>query len=342
MSPHTGRMERSRPVIGSASVSTGVPVVGPAAFQVGLRSGIEGLDPGYFALVMATGIVSVAIGAAGAATLSAVLLGLAMGCCLVLVAAHGWRWSWWRPEFAADAADPAKAFAFFTFAAASAVLAAQLAADGHHAWATVLLVAAVLAWLVLSYGLPLRLVTRHGTRPALAGVNGTWFLWTVGTQSIAVALTAFPPALAGTLAAAAVGLWAVGVVLYLLYLGPGAGLPAAIPWPSPPAQPGLMGVHGGHRDQCPGRCQDSRPACHPTPGGLPPGPRRAIGDLVGVRHLADPAPDRPGRLASPGTRGPAPVRAVAVEPGVPARHVLRRQPGTGHGPECPLAGDGGP
>jgi hypothetical protein len=63
---------------------------------------------------MATGIVSVAVGAAGAATLAAVLLGLAIGCCLALVAAHGWRLSWWRPEFTADATDPAKVFAFFT------------------------------------------------------------------------------------------------------------------------------------------------------------------------------------------------------------------------------------
>ena len=234
MSPHAGRMERSRPVIGCASVSTGVSAAGPAAFHAGLRSGIKGLDPGYFALVMATGIVSVAVGAAGAPTLSAALLGLAIGCYLVLVAAHGWRLSRWRPEFAADATDPANAFAFFTFAAASAVLAAQLAAEGHHAWAIALLAAAVLAWLVLSYGLPLRLVTRHGTRPALAGVNGTWFLWTVGTQSIAVAVTAFPPALAGTLAPAALGLWAVGVVLYLLISG--LVLACLLQFPAEPAR----------------------------------------------------------------------------------------------------------
>ena len=342
MSPRAGRMERSRPVIGCASVSTGAPAAGPAAFRARLRPGIKGLDPGYFALVMATSIVSVAVGAAGAATLAAVLLGLAIGCYLVLVAAHGWRLSWWRPEFAADATDPAKAFAFFTFAAASAVLAAQLAADGHHAWATVLLAAAVLAWLVLGYGLPLRLVTRHGTRPALAGVNGTWFLWTVGTQSIAVALTAFPPALAGTLAPAAVGLWAVGVLLYLLISG--LALACLLQFPAEPARlsPAYWVFMGATAISVLAGARILGLPAQPTPGRRPPGGRRAIGDLVGVRHLADPAPDRPGRLASPGTRGPAPVRAVAVEPGVPARHVLRRQPGTGHGPECPLAGDGGP
>ena len=219
MSPNAGRVERSRPVTRRASAGTGGQGAGPAASRASLRSGIRGLDPGYFALVMATGVVSVAVGAAGAATLSALLLGLAIGCYLVLAAAYGWRLRRWRHELAADATDPATAFAFFTFTAASAVLAARLAAGGHRTWATFLLAAAVLAWLVLSYGVPLCLVTRPGTRPALAGVNGTWFLWTVGTQSIAVAVTAFPPALARTLAPAAVGLWAVGVVLYLLISG---------------------------------------------------------------------------------------------------------------------------
>ena len=137
----------------------------------------------------------------------------------MLVAAYGWRLSRYRRAFLADARDPATTFAFFTFTAASDVLGARLAADGHHAWAAVLLIAAVLAWLLLSYGLPLGLVTRRGARPALAGVNGTWFLWTVGTQSVAVAVTAFPPSPARTLAPVAVGFWAVGVVLYLLIAG---------------------------------------------------------------------------------------------------------------------------
>ena len=79
--------------------------------------------PGYFAIVMATGIVSAAVGAAGAATLSAALLGLAIGCYLVLAAAYGWRLSRWRHDFAADATDPANAFAFFTFTALYCVIA---------------------------------------------------------------------------------------------------------------------------------------------------------------------------------------------------------------------------
>jgi tellurite resistance protein TehA-like permease len=192
-----------------------------------LRRGIAGLLPGYFALVMATGIVSAAVGESGAAGLSGTLLGIAIGGYLVLVAAYGWRLAGYRREFLADAADPSRAFGYFTFVAGSNVLGARLAADGHRLAAACLLVAAGLGWLLLSYGLPLLLITGRGTGPALAGINGTWFLWAVGTQSIAVSLAVLAtPAAAGAassagggLAAAAVGFWAVGVVLYLLIAG---------------------------------------------------------------------------------------------------------------------------
>jgi tellurite resistance protein TehA-like permease len=190
-----------------------------SAFPARLRSGIRELDPSYFALVMATAIVSVAVGEAGATSLSAVMLVLAIVCYVALVVAYGWRLGRYRPQFLADAANPAKAFAFFTFVAGSDVLGTRLAMDGHHAWTAALLIVAVLAWLLLTYGMLLGLVTRHGARSALAGADGTWFLWAVGTQSIALSATTFPRSLARTLTPMAVSFWSVGVVLYLLTAG---------------------------------------------------------------------------------------------------------------------------
>lgn len=184
-----------------------------------LRAGIRDLNPGYFALVMATGIVSVAVDTAGAGWLSAILLWLTIGCFLVLAVAYGWRLASYRRELLADASDPRRAFAFFTLVAGSDVLGTRLAADGYQAATAVLLAAAGLVWLLLSYGMPLGLITRHGSRSALAGVNGTWFLWVVGTQSIAVSVTSLLPAPGGLLIAVAVGAWSAGVVLYLLLAG---------------------------------------------------------------------------------------------------------------------------
>jgi tellurite resistance protein TehA-like permease len=181
-----------------------------------LRDGVRRLFPGYFALVMATGIVSTAVDADGAATLSAAMLVVGIVCYLLLIGCYGWRLTSYRAEFAADATSPLTAFSLFTFTAGSDVLGARLAADGHYTATAVLLVVAGAAWLLLSYGVPLVLITGHGTRSALAGINGGWFLWTVGTESLAVALAALRPPLASPLAALAVGLWAVGVVLYLI------------------------------------------------------------------------------------------------------------------------------
>lgn len=186
---------------------------------VRVRAAVRDLHPGYFALVMATGIMSVALDIAGAGWLSAALLWLTIISFLVLAAGYGWRLVSYRREFLADAADPPKAFAFFTVVAGADVLGARLALDGDLAATAVLLVFSGLVWLVLSYGMPLGLVTRHGTRSALTGVNGTWFLWTVGTQSLAVSATALMPASGGLLPAIAVTAWSAGVVLYLLIAG---------------------------------------------------------------------------------------------------------------------------
>lgn len=150
-----------------------------------LRAGIRDLNPGYFALVMATGIVSQAMRLDGAAALSGFLLGAGIVAYVVLLIAYGWRLAGYRREFLADATDPSRAFAFFTFTAASDVLGARLAADGHTAAAAVLLAAGGAGWLLLSYSVPLLLAGRPSLAPALAGANGTWFICVVGTQSIA-------------------------------------------------------------------------------------------------------------------------------------------------------------
>src|SRR5215469_5867575 len=139
-----------------------------------LAAGIRDLNPGYFALVMATGIVSRAVRSDGSARLSGILLGLTIAFYAILVVAYGWRLADYRRESLADAVNPRKAFAFFTFVAASDVLGSRLAADGHSGATVALLIVAGLAWLLLNQ-VPLMLITRHGAQPVLSSVNGTWF-----------------------------------------------------------------------------------------------------------------------------------------------------------------------
>lgn len=194
-----------------------------------LRAAVQKADPGYFAVVMATGIMSRAMQLDGVAWLSGVLLGTGIVVYALLVVVYGWRLTAYRHDVLDDAANPRRAFGFFTLAAGSDVLAARLAGDGHTGIAVVLLVIGGTIWALLSYGLPTMLARGNALRPALAGANGTWFLQSVATQSIAVGLTSLSSPLSAGAIAVAVACWAIGVILYLL----AAGLVAATLLSSP-------------------------------------------------------------------------------------------------------------
>ncbi len=182
-----------------------------------LDAGVRSLHPGYFALVMATGIMSIGMSTAGVAWLSTALLLLAVACYVVLVLLLGLRLVAFRPDLVRDLGDPARAFGFFTFVAATDVVGARLVGDGHLPVVVGLLAVASVAWLVLGYLVPALVVRTTSTRPALRGANGSWFIWVVASQSIAVlAATLEPQVDVGRreLAIVAVLSWSVGLFLY--------------------------------------------------------------------------------------------------------------------------------
>jgi len=178
---------------------------------------VRTLDPGAFALVMATGIVSVAVRADGAHRLSAVLLWLAGIAYLVLVAGYAGRAVRHGAAMAADLRDPARAFGYLTFVAATDVLGQRLAIDGHRNAAIFLLAVGSWAWLLLGYLVPWALARTGSRAGVVAGANGSWFLWAVGSQSVAVlaaALAASTSAGRREFGLLAVLAWSVGLVLY--------------------------------------------------------------------------------------------------------------------------------
>jgi tellurite resistance protein TehA-like permease len=178
---------------------------------------VRTLNPGYFALVMATGIVSVGMSTHGQRAVSVLLLWLAGIGYAVLVILHVWRVVSFRADVAADFTDPARGFGFFTFVAGTDVLATRLAADGHHGPALALLVIGWASWLVLGYVVPWTAVLGRAARPVIAGANGTWFIWVVASQSVAVLAATLEPVIdygQRELALLAVFSWSVGVFLY--------------------------------------------------------------------------------------------------------------------------------
>ncbi|HEX6471309.1 MAG TPA: tellurite resistance/C4-dicarboxylate transporter family protein [Streptosporangiaceae bacterium] len=176
-----------------------------------------GLDPGSFSFVMATGIVSIGMRGHRPAVISTALLWLAVAGYVVLVVLTCWRAAAFRTRMRADFADPSGGFAFFTFVAGTDVLGAALGLIGHRDAALALLVVGGLSWLVLGYAVPWAAILGRGDRPVLAGANGTWFVWVVASQSIAVLAAELEPAVKAPrpeFALLAVVCWVVGVFLY--------------------------------------------------------------------------------------------------------------------------------
>jgi tellurite resistance protein TehA-like permease len=178
---------------------------------------VETLDPGYFALVMGTGIVSVGMRNHGLTTFSAVLMWLTAFAYVLLLVLTAARAVWFPAALRADFDDPARGFRFFTFVAGTAVLGTRLMLSGHRHSAFVLLAVAGAAWILLGYVVPWTAVLGREDRPIIASANGTWFIWVVASQSIAVLAAALEPT-TGTgqreLALLAVFSWSVGVFLY--------------------------------------------------------------------------------------------------------------------------------
>src|SRR5438105_1125016 len=94
-------------------------------------SAIRDLHPGYFAFVMATGIVSIGTSLLGPSWLSRVLLAFTVAGLVVLAAALVIRLACFRSSVAADIMAPDRVFGFFTITAGLDVLGARLASAGH-------------------------------------------------------------------------------------------------------------------------------------------------------------------------------------------------------------------
>jgi tellurite resistance protein TehA-like permease len=177
---------------------------------------IRHLPPGAFAFVMATGIVSTAFLIVGWVAVSVVLLWIALAGLVAIAAALVWRLMRHPDAVLADVREPGRAFGYFTIVAAINVIGVRLFPIAPVA--TIVLGAlSVPLWILLTYGVPAALILGERSDPVAARVDGSWFLWVVGTQSLATAAAAIGQELhTPAFAAIAVALWGIGIVLYLM------------------------------------------------------------------------------------------------------------------------------
>jgi tellurite resistance protein TehA-like permease len=151
-----------------------------------LAEGARGLSPAYFALVMATGIVSIASDRAGFRTIAAVLLWLNAAQYLVLWILTLWRLLRYRRALVDDLTDHRAAPGFFSAVAATSVMGNQLIFTGAYDLALALWIFGLLIWIILTYAI-FTILTIKETKPTIdQGITGAWLLAVVATQSIAL------------------------------------------------------------------------------------------------------------------------------------------------------------
>jgi tellurite resistance protein TehA-like permease len=145
------------------------------------------LFPGYFALVMATGIISIAAHFQGMRAIALALLFINLAAYVILSLLLLLRLLRFFPRVRADITDHVRGPGFFTTIAGTCILGSQLLiVSGQDKAASVLWFIGLLLWCVIMYTF-FTAVTVRENKPSLeSGLSGTWLIAAVATQSISV------------------------------------------------------------------------------------------------------------------------------------------------------------
>lgn len=183
-----------------------------------ILSGSENLFPGYFALVMATAVVSIACQLMGFRVFAWLLVGVNWVAYAILWGLTLLRLVRYGRRLAADLSDHQRAPGFFTLVAGTCILGTQsVIVAGAGTLATVLWYVGLGLWSIVMYAF-FTAVTVRATKPPLAtGINGAWLIAAVATQSIVVLrgaldLETVPPVETQFLSLA---MFMIGCMLYL-------------------------------------------------------------------------------------------------------------------------------
>jgi tellurite resistance protein TehA-like permease len=190
------------------SIPAAEPAVPPASLAT--------MHPASFALVMATGIVSIACHVLDWQFIGRALFVLNLCFFPALWVLFIARVTRYRRSVIADLMHHGRAVGFFTIVAATSVLGSQaLLIGGSWRAATALWVATIVLWAAVTYTVFIVLTVKPDKPPLAEGINGAWLVAVVAAQSVSSLGSQLAPYLGG---------YASNVLLFCLAMWLGGGM----------------------------------------------------------------------------------------------------------------------
>lgn len=176
--------------------------------------------PGYFAMTMATGIISVAFDLHDFSILSNVFFILAIFTWLAMTFVYTWRLAKFPKEVLENLINPRTTFIFFTFVAATDICGILLYQREFIKLAMACWLIAFIYWSLLMYFGFASLCFAHKDREVNV-VHGGWLILIVGTQSLVLLGSKIAKELGEYAAYMMVEihmLWALGIIFYAIFV----------------------------------------------------------------------------------------------------------------------------
>ena len=184
------------------------------------RFTLQILHPGNFAMVMASGIISIGFTTLHFDALAEALFLYAIGAWLTLLALSAGRAIFFTAAVRDDLLNPRMVFSFFTLVAATDIVGLLLLDRGHTALALACWIFAFAAWCTLLY-LAFSVLTFLTHEQNVNVMHGGWLIAIVGTQSLVLLGARLAPELgpyAGYMMVEVHMLWGLGLIFYGIFI----------------------------------------------------------------------------------------------------------------------------
>ena len=159
-------------------------------FLASLKKEVQSLPPSSFALVMSTGIISIACHLLHIDRLSQLLFTVNKVAYVILLLLLFARLILFFPQVITDLSSHATGAGFLTIVAASCLIGLQsVLLNQNYQPAIILCFFSLLSWFIIMYAFFTAVITKE-QKPSLEnGLNGSWLLVVVSTQSLSILTT---------------------------------------------------------------------------------------------------------------------------------------------------------